>query len=324
MERLERGRRIVGGAILPTPREHTDPWERPGPHGGLMGLPLVALLLGIHPRPEGMPDRCSRPLHERLSEECRALEAPVDPRFCAAAFGHWGDAGVWLECRGGGIAFALLATGDPEAGSEDGSGTWEGLEEGNVGMALGALGDGGVKLLDGVQGDTELADKGLDAQGMGGDAARIGGPGWGGLDGADALVNDGRRAHVVVAEAGLQGRAARALRRFAGRPATQKVAQDDGSCLLKPLEPVRKRVLQGPGEAVGEAHGVVDHAAAMGDELFEGAHRGALRLERLQRVAMGAQQCELERSVSGVVLGSAGSEGVAVPGQRKWIEGKED
>ena len=33
-----------------------------------------------------------------------------------------------LECGGGVLAFALLATGDQEAGREDGSGTWEGLE----------------------------------------------------------------------------------------------------------------------------------------------------------------------------------------------------
>ena len=91
-----------------------------------------------------------------------------------------------LEFSGGGLAFALLAKGDQEAGSEDGSGPWEGLEEGKVGMALSALGDGGVKILDGVHSDTELADKSLDAQGMGGDDALIGGQGRGGLDGACA------------------------------------------------------------------------------------------------------------------------------------------
>ena len=159
----------------------------------------------------------------------------MDPRFFAAAFGHWGDSGVLLEFSGGGLAFALLAKGDQEAGSEDGSGTWEGLEEGKVGMALSALGDGGVKILDGVQSDTELADKGLDAQGMGGDDALIGGQGRGGLDGADALVNDVRRAHVVVAEEGLQGRAARELHRFEGRPATEKVAKDDGIGILQTI-----------------------------------------------------------------------------------------
>src|SRR4029434_11073310 len=133
---------------------------------------LVTLLLVIDTRPEGVPDRFSRPLHKRLSEECGALEAPVDPAFLAAAFGDRRDAGVLLELGGGGIAFALLAKGDKEAGSEDGSGTWEGLAQGKVGVALGARGDGSVKMLDGVQGDTKLADKGLDEQGMGGEIER--------------------------------------------------------------------------------------------------------------------------------------------------------
>ena len=75
----------------------------------------------------------------------------MDPAFLAAAFGDRRDAGVLLELGSGGIAFALLAKGDKEAGSEDGAGTWEGLEEGKVRMALGALGDSGVKILDSVQ-----------------------------------------------------------------------------------------------------------------------------------------------------------------------------
>jgi len=55
-ERLEIGGLIVRSAILPTPIEDTEPCEREGPHGGLMGFPLVALLLGIDLRPERMPD----------------------------------------------------------------------------------------------------------------------------------------------------------------------------------------------------------------------------------------------------------------------------
>ena len=73
---------------------------------------------------------------------------------------------------GGGIAFALFAEGDEEPGGEDGPGSWEGLEQGEVGMALGALRDGGVEVGDGLQGDTELGDEGLHQQGIGGDDAR--------------------------------------------------------------------------------------------------------------------------------------------------------
>src|SRR6266853_4106830 len=119
MEGLKRGGRIVRSTILPTPKEETDPLEGQSAHGGLRGFALVALLLRVDPCPEGMPERCSRPLDKRLSEECRALEAQVDPRFSAAALGHWGDSGIVLEFCGGGRACALLAAGDQEAGSED-------------------------------------------------------------------------------------------------------------------------------------------------------------------------------------------------------------
>ena len=112
----------------------------------------------------------------------------MDPRFFAAALGHGCDPGIWLECGGGSRACALRAKGNQEAGSEDRSGTWKGLEEGEVGMVLGALGAGGVKVLDGVQGDTELATEGLDEQRMGGDDARIGGQGHGGLESVDTRV----------------------------------------------------------------------------------------------------------------------------------------
>jgi len=55
-----------------------------------------------------------------------------------------------LECSGGGIAFPWFAAGDEEAGSEDGASAWEGLAHGEVGMALGALRDGLVDVLDRV------------------------------------------------------------------------------------------------------------------------------------------------------------------------------
>jgi hypothetical protein len=174
---MELGGLSVRDALLPTPREDAEPLAREGSHRGLRGLPLVTLLLVIEPRPEGGPERCSRPLHKRLAEACGALEAPVAPALLAAAFGDRREAGVRLERGGGGLTCALLATGDQEAGSADGSGTWEGWEEGKVRMALGAWGDSGVKSRAGVPGDTELAEEGLDEQGLGSAAALSGGPG---------------------------------------------------------------------------------------------------------------------------------------------------
>src|SRR6266849_5321511 len=151
---MERGGLIVRGAILPTPREDAEPCERQGPHGGLMGLPLVTLLLVINPRPEGMLERLSRPLHERLPEELRTLEAPVDPGVLATALCDRRNTGIRLERSGRRRAFALFAEGDEEPGGEDGTSAWEGLEQGEIGRALGALGDGGVEVLNSMQGDT--------------------------------------------------------------------------------------------------------------------------------------------------------------------------
>ena len=62
----------------------------------------------------------------------------------------------------------------------------------------------------------------------------------------------------------------------------------------------------------------------MFDELCEGTHRGALRRERLQLVAMGEQQFELECGIRGVVFGPAGCEGFAIPRQRQGVEREEN
>src|SRR5262245_10299381 len=173
-----------------------------------------------------MPDRLSRPLYERLADELWTLEAPMDPGFLAAAFRHWRDAGVLLEFSGGRIACPLFAEGDEEPGGKDRTRTWKGLEQGEIGRTLGPLGDGVVEGLDSVQGGTELADKGLDEQDIGGDDALIAGQRRGRFDGLDTFCDDVGRAHVVVAEESLKGRAPCELCRFQGRPATQKVTKD--------------------------------------------------------------------------------------------------
>src|SRR5262245_18821773 len=112
---------------------------------------------------------------------------------------------------------------------------------------------------------------------MGGDDALSNGPGRGGVDGAEALVNDVRRAHMVVAEEGLQGRAARALGRFESGPAAEEVAKKARVFVLTPVQRMRERVFQGAREPMGQPHCVADHAATMCDELGEGTHGGAWR-----------------------------------------------
>ena len=91
---------IVWRSILPAPKEDAEPFKRERPHGGLMGLPLMALLLVVGACPEGMPSGFSRPFDERLSQERGALEAPVDPAGVATAFGHRRDASVFLQLSG--------------------------------------------------------------------------------------------------------------------------------------------------------------------------------------------------------------------------------
>src|SRR5207245_11174718 len=128
------------------PREEAAPFACQGASSGLVGFALVALLLGEDACPEGMPDRCSGPLHEGLAHELRTLEAPVHPGLLAAPFGHRCDPGIFLEVGGGGRAVALFAEGDEQPGGEDRARSWEGLAQGEIGMALRALRDGGVEI----------------------------------------------------------------------------------------------------------------------------------------------------------------------------------
>ena len=120
---------------------------------------------------------------------------------------------------------------------------------------------------------------------------------------------------MMVAEEGFQGGAPCELRGFEGRPATETVTKDRRIFVRKPLEHLRKIVFQSAREAIGDAHFVADHAATMFDELLEGAHGGALWMERLQLVAMGEQLFELECGIGGVIFGPTGREGFAVARQ---------
>ena len=184
-----------------------------------------------------------RPTPRRFGGDMSDIGSASGPRIpLAAAFCHRRAARALLECSGGCRAFPLCAAGDEEARSADGASARQGLEQGEVGMVLGALRDGVIEVLDRVQGDTELAREGLHEQRMGGDDALIGGQGGGSCDGVEALGHHVCRAHVVLAQEGLQGRAARELHRFAGGPAAEKVTKQERVFVLKPLESLRERV----------------------------------------------------------------------------------
>jgi hypothetical protein len=192
----------------------------------------------------------------------------------------------FLECIGGGVAFPLFPEGSEEAGGKDSPGAWQGGESGEVGMALGALGDGLVEVFDRLQGDAELADESLDQERMGGDDALIGGQRCRALDGLDALVDDGGIAHVMVSQEAFQGGAARQLGGLEGGPWGEEVTEERGVYVVKPVQDVREVVFQGTGEAVGEAHVIADQTEAVFDELRKGTHRGDLGGEGWEFVAM--------------------------------------
>jgi hypothetical protein len=269
-----------------------------------------------------MPNGFSGPFHERLSQACGALPAPMHPGFMATAFRHWRDASILLECIGGGLAFTLFAEGDEQAGSQDGASPWQGGKQGEVGMALGAWCDGMVEVCDRLQDDPELGDESLHQEGMRGDDALISRQWSRALDGLDALVDDVGIAHVVGAEEVLQGGAACKLGGFEGRPLGEEVTEERSVFVVKPWQGVREVIFQRSGEAVGQAHCVADQTAAMFDEWLERTHPGALGDERLKLGTMLEQELERQFSVSGVVFRRTGSEGFAVLGQGHRIHGE--
>ena len=322
-ERLKIHGFIVWRARLPTPIEDAHPCAGQGAHGCLVRLALVALRLGVALRPEGMPGGFRRPLHTRVAQERRTLEAPVDPGFLAAAFRHGRNPRIFLEFLGRSVAFPLCATGHEEAGGTDGPGAWQGVKQREVGMVLGAWRDGGIEVGNGVQGDAELGHEGVHQEGVGGDDPCIRGQRHSALDGREAGRDDVGRAHVVGPEEALQRGATRALRRCARRPVTEDVAKDRRIFVLKPLQDVGKGVFEGPGHAGGEPHGVADQAPAVFDALRSGAHRRAVGGERRALVAVCEQQLDLERGIGGVIFGMARGKRFAVLRQGERMDGKE-
>src|SRR5262245_21764964 len=251
-ECLELHRFIVWCARLPPPIEDAHPFECQGAYGCLVRLALLALLLGVDLSPEGMPCGFSSPLHKRLAQERRTLEAPVNPSFLAAAFRHGRNTRIFLEFLGRSVALSLFAKGYEEAWRKDGTGTWQGGTPREVGMVLGALRDGLIEVGNGLQGDTDGSHEGLHQEGVGDNDAFIRGQCHSVLDGLDAGSDDVGRAHMVGPEEALKGGAPRKLCRLERRPVTEEVAKDRRIFVLKPLQDVGKVVCEGPGQAVGE------------------------------------------------------------------------
>jgi hypothetical protein len=128
----------------------------------------------------------------------------------------------------------------------------------------------------------------------------------------------------MVSEEGFQAGTTGKLHGLQGRPVTQEVAEDRGVFVLQPVQHLREIVLKRAGEAMRAPDFVTYHAAAVGDELCERPHRGALRREGEQLVARGQQEVELEFGISGIVFGPAGRKGCAIPRPHERLDGEED
>ncbi len=74
----------------------------------------------------------------------------MDPGLLATAFRDWRNAGIFLQFGSRRIAFTLFAKGDKQPRSEDRASAGESLKQGEVGMVLGMLGNGVVKVGNGL------------------------------------------------------------------------------------------------------------------------------------------------------------------------------
>jgi hypothetical protein len=258
---VERRGFVGGGLGVPAAREDTDPLARQGAGRGLMGTALSPLLGIVGTRPERMAEGCAGPCHEGLAKTLRALESPVDPARLPAAFSDGGHARILLELRGGGIACTWFATGDEETRGEDGSGAWERLKAGAVGMGGGQLGQGVVNVLEGRHSGTELGHQGPDAADVGPDDARIGRERHGRWNRLKAL-RDEACVPMVLAKAARQGGTAGQVDGFEGRPLAETITEDGGVFVGAPGQDLREVMFQGARETVAQTDLVLPQAPA--------------------------------------------------------------
>jgi hypothetical protein len=159
---------------------------------------------------------------------------------------------------------------------------------------------------------------------MGGDDALVSGQGRRGLHGVHALGEHISHPPRVVVTEGLQGGAPGQGGHCEGGPTAQQVTENVRILVLKPWQHVGARVLERPGEAMGEPHGIPDDAATVFDQVGEDPPGRTRRLQRRQRVAMGEEPCERECGIGGVIFGAAGRKGLTRPRQGEGMDGQED
>src|ERR1019366_9714530 len=106
-------------------------------------------------------------------------------------------------------------------------------------------------------------------------------------------------------------------------PAGEKVAEQDGVTLVKPVQCVRIVLLEGNGQAIGESRLVVDQLTTMLGEAAQGAHLHALWLQRGKSLRVPNEKIQGKFGIGWIVLGAAGREGLTVFGQRQRGDGQE-
>jgi hypothetical protein len=273
LERLERGRLIVWGALLPTAVQHAAPLAGHGAHSRLVGLARGAGLRVIGVCPAGMAERCRSPWHEGGAEAGRTLEAPVAPGCLATAFRHRRDARIFWECLGSRSAVPWCANGPEATRGKARPGPGPGGKARAGGRGVGALRAGGVEGGQGLSGEAEWGHAGGPQPGLGGAHAVIRAQRARGLSGLEAGGEDVGRAPVVGTAAGRQGGAPREWPGCQGGPAAQEGAQAGGLLLVHPLQDGRAGVFARPGHALRPAAWVAHPALAVCNEGRPGAHR---------------------------------------------------
>src|SRR4051794_25885636 len=106
-----------------------------------------------------MWDGQSGPLYECLTQELRALQAPMYPGLVAAAHGDRSNPGVLLNLVGTGVTLTLFTECRQQARGEGGTGAGQRAKQSVVRQCGGKIGDLLLEALDGLQQHAQLRDQ---------------------------------------------------------------------------------------------------------------------------------------------------------------------
>src|SRR5215831_7272509 len=99
---------IVWRPIFPAAKHDAYPFKSESTESGMMGFSALPQLVIAGPGPVRLNDRTAGKLMERLPQEFRTSQAPVNPNTLTTLLGHRGDSGKLLHLGG---AFEAVAVG---------------------------------------------------------------------------------------------------------------------------------------------------------------------------------------------------------------------